>query len=105
MKSSNAGKPSLSLPNDRVAELKNPGIEQPLSPNKRRKLQEAFPELGQCQGGAHGGPLHRCKKGWNTGALFPENFWDGRNFSVRFTRKRSNFVTKLTDWVGWSEIS
>ena len=31
-------RPALSLPNDRVANLKNQGIEQPLSPGKRRKF-------------------------------------------------------------------
>ena len=50
-------KPSLSLPSDRILELKNPSTDQPFSPGRRRKLQEAFPELGGVFGGgqAQGG--------------------------------------------------
>ena len=53
-----SSKPSLTLPNDRILELKNPSIDQPFSPGKRRKLQEAFPELGGVGGG--GQPQGGC---------------------------------------------
>ena len=43
LKESSKSKPVLSLPNDRVTQLRT--HEAPFSPSKRKKLQEAFPEL------------------------------------------------------------
>ena len=61
MKNNFMNKTSLSIPPGRVSELRQSDLDQPMSPSKRRKYQDAFPELSGATQQAAGGNKDRVR--------------------------------------------